>query len=91
MADTNNSNWQTDDNPLETENITSSTPRALVDSIVWRAIREALSTSHSAPSALDKVMKWNEKNSPRIPDKSLLKKFEWALKNFDDVPFPRKL
>jgi hypothetical protein len=36
-------------------------------------------------------MKWNEKNSPRIPDKSLLKKFEWALKNFDDVPFPRKL
>ena len=84
-------NWQTDDNPLETENITPSTPHALVDSIVWRAIREALSTSHSAAQALDKVMGWNDKNVPTVSEKSLLKKFEWALKNFDDVPFPRKL
>lgn len=86
-----NDDWHTEDDSLEADNINPEVPKELWDSFTWKAIKESFSKSRSAQEALTKVRKWNEGNSPKIPERSLLKKFKWALENFDDVPFPRRL
>ena len=82
--------WDTEDN-LIAPNITDITPVALYDSFVWKALEEALSESLTAKSAMDRLTKWNENNSPKVPEKALAKKFVWAVEHYDNVAFPRNL
>ena len=74
-----------------TENIGPDTHPLLRDKLIFRAAKEAIEINLSLKDALDSLVEWNGKNSPKVPENDLVNKFLWRLDHLEYVPFDRNI
>jgi hypothetical protein len=86
MPEKNNADeWQLeeDDERIYAANITPETPKESYKRYVWDATWAAIDVSDTRQEVFRKVLGWNEKNDPKVPESSLVKMVRWALDHWD--------
>jgi len=82
--ESNKDTWALEPDDIDADNINPEIPKELWDSLAWKAIRVAIETSDAKEEVLRRVKKWNTHNNPRMPEKQLVQKSLWAMRNWEN-------